>query len=387
MKRVISLLNIVLVLGLVVTASAPPVPLTAQGLGGVVDDGSGAARAPSPPDGEAPALEKKASAQALPSYMELVFASNSGGTWDIWNDTIQDIRLLTSDPVGAHTPRAAPGGGRVAFVSDRDGNPEIYVVDYDKTNERRLTYNEHAEWHPSWSHSGNRLVFSSDRDGDDHEIYIMDVDGSYVTRLTYNDDWDSWPVYSPDGTEIIFTTLSPLGDYDIWIMNADGSQQRALIANPAVDEYLPAWFPDGTEIAFTMWDPLVGDDEIWKFTLASGLMANLTNNPTSNDWAPVVSPDGAWIAFFSDRTVDDEVWVMPSVGGAGNETNISSDPVADDRFPDFSWARMSVRSGAWEQASTWIPNGVPSQRDRVLIRNGDRVTITSGAKKVVRQLQ
>ncbi|UCC63103.1 MAG: hypothetical protein JSV36_20580, partial [Anaerolineae bacterium] len=133
--------------------------------------------------------------------------------------------------------------------------------------------------------------------------------------------------------------------------------------------------------------PAVGDDEIWEFTLANGLMANLTNNPTSNDWATVVSPDGAWLAFFSDRTVDDEVWVMPTVGGAGNETNISSDPLADDRFPDFSWPRMSVKSGAWEQASSWIPNGVPSQRDRVLIRQGDRVTITSGGKKVVRQLQ
>ena len=398
MKKWIWLLNVVVVLSFIVAPRASPTLVEAQGPGRITDDGSGGSRTPFVPGGGLPTPEGQASSpQALPDYMELVFMSDSAGDWNVyqWKDNV--ATRLTPDPDTDWVPRAAPGGGRVAFVSERDGNSEIYVIDFDGTNERRLTNNEHEEWYPSWSPSGTRLAFSSDRDGD-HEIFVMDVDGSYVTQLTHNDDWDSHPAYSQDGKQIVFTKWNDVDGDTIWIMNADGSGQRRLIAKPAgADDYYPAWSPDGKKIVFTRYDPAAGNDDIWEYTLATGAMRNLTNNP-AGDWAAVVSSDSQWIAFSSNRTGDEEVWLMPAAGGAPQ--NISQNPLADDRYPDFFWPRIAVQKSVsaaqvvigapWQQASTWLPPGVPTQWDRVLIPAAMTVSITdgppTGPRKVVRHL-
>ena len=65
---------------------------------------------------------------------------------------------------------------RIAFVSQRDGNPEIYVMNVDGKNQRRLTDNPADEWDPSWTPGGKGIVFSSKRDRNS-EIYVMDADG------------------------------------------------------------------------------------------------------------------------------------------------------------------------------------------------------------------
>ena len=353
MKRLISLWKFVLVLSLFVTVVTLPMPATAQ-------------------------LNEP--------FDELVFMSNAAVGWDIYKWKGGATTQLTFDPMIDWTPRAAPGGGRIAFVSTRDGDAEIYVVDFDGTNERRLTRNESADWYPSWSPSGKRLVYSSDRDGD-HEIRIMDVDGSYDIQLTYNNVWDSHPAYSPDGKRIAFTSNLNRNN-DIWIMNADGTNLWQLTVNPANDQY-PAWSPDGKKIAFT--SARGANTDIWIINVdpnpARRLPLRLTVNP-ARDWAPVWSPDGKWIAFSTNRDVDEEVYGIPMVGGvaAGLAFPISNNPLADDRYPDFFWPRMPAAGKiVWERTDDWRPRGVPGKRDRVLIPAGT-VNITSGNTKVVSSL-
>jgi len=60
----------------------------------------------------------------------------------------------------------------------------------------RLTDHPADDWGPSWSPDGLRLVFTSDRDGD-NEIYVMDIDGGNVVQMTHNSARDTWPVWSP----------------------------------------------------------------------------------------------------------------------------------------------------------------------------------------------
>src|SRR5687768_12703256 len=104
--------------------------------------------------------------------------------------------------LGSATERASaafPGGnGKIAFVSTRDGNGEIYVMDADGSEQTRLTSNAAFDFFPAWSPDGSKIAFTSDRDGN-YDVYVMNADGSEQTRLTSNAARDIEPAWSPDG--------------------------------------------------------------------------------------------------------------------------------------------------------------------------------------------
>jgi Tol biopolymer transport system component len=179
-------------------------------------------------------------------------------------------------------PRVASGGGTprdTKIVFDRfiaNGPPlnyDVFVMDPDGSHRQRLTRDPAYDWAPAVSPSGRRIVFGSDRDGDD-EIFKMRADGSGEHRLTANDDSDSEPSYSPNGRRIVFESNRD-GDSEIFKMRADGSRQRRLTRNTDND-YDPAYSPSGTRIAFV--SNRDGDDEIFVMRANGSNEHKLTRN-------------------------------------------------------------------------------------------------------------
>jgi len=133
-------------------------------------------------------------------------------------------------------PAWSPDGRFIAFVSDGDGDFEIYVMKADGSGQTRLTANTAADRNPAWSRDGRQIVFQSNRDGNE-EIYRMNADGSQ----------QNW---SADGKQIAFVSIREDGQIYVYRMNADGSGPERLTNKPDRVS-TPSWSPDGNRIAFS----------------------------------------------------------------------------------------------------------------------------------------
>ena len=142
---------------------------------------------------------------------------------------------------------------KIAFTSSLDGNLDIYVMDGDGGNPRRVTVNPARDSLPAWSPDGKKIAFVSNRNNvnkDHRQIWVIDADGKNPIRLT-DGLVDVFPDWSPDGTKIVYDThlvpedhhLAPGG---ITVMDADGNNKRVFNRRG----FHPSWSPDGKRIAF-----------------------------------------------------------------------------------------------------------------------------------------
>ena len=210
-------------------------------------------------------------------------------------DHILELIYGRSTPGDVQTPAWSPDGRKLAFVSERDGNAEIYVMNADGSAQENLTRQPANDSHPSWSPDGRRIAFVSRRDGNS-EIYVMNADGSGVRNLTRTPSSELDPAWSPDGRAIAFvqrkcvpnprdTRCATTYETYLYVVNADGSGLRRLTTHPA-HLYNPSWSADGKTIRYGR--SLVRAD-------GSGHSELPRNVPLAGAW----SPDGQRIAVVS----------------------------------------------------------------------------------------
>ena len=195
----------------------------------------------------------------------------------------------------------SPLWGKIVFSSKRDGNREIYTMNSDGSDQTRLTFNEANDLAPAWSPNGRQIVFDSYRDNDEDvpkvlrnvEIYVMDADGENPRRLTHHPGLDNYADWHPDGSQIAFTS-SRTGEFNIFVMDADGSNVRQLKSPHFSGQ--PRWSPDGKQIAFVAITEL--GRQVYAMN-ADGTGQWLVSEPRPNAWMHLGgwSPDGKQILY------------------------------------------------------------------------------------------
>jgi len=195
---------------------------------------------------------------------------------------------------------------------------DIVVADADGSKVHRLTENESYDAEGTLDTPGERIVFTSDRDGD-LEIYSMNADGSNVQRLTHSVGPDGGPFYSPDGTKIVFRAHVPEGaerdrylelirehlfvptQLEICVMNADGSGRHEVTHNGKAN-FAPFWHPDGKRIIFAsnMHDPNGRDFDLYMINEDGTGLERITDDPNF-DGFPMFTRDGRYLVFASNR--------------------------------------------------------------------------------------
>ena len=175
-----------------------------------------------------------------------IYAMNPNGS---------NIQQLTSTGAPNLTPQWSPDGTRIVFFSTRSGYAQVYVMNADGSNQQNISNNSASEWSPAWAGllaggqlGGNPLAFVSDRDGNE-EIYVLTPGSSIAVNVSQHSGVDGHPDWSPDGQNLVFHSSRDGECCEIYTMKADGSNIRRLTNSSGWDGQ-PVWSPDGRTIAF-----------------------------------------------------------------------------------------------------------------------------------------
>jgi TolB protein len=282
-------------------------------------------------------------------------------------------KRMADDIVEVLTGTRGVASTELTFVSKRGGNPEIFVMDADGGNQRAATANRSINNFPSWSPSGDSIIYTSYRTGNrpllflstrgrgkpgrilselsdipqyravfrpdgrelavvmspsgSAEIYRVGLDGKSRRRLTKNRSIDVSPSWSPDGSKLAFVS-DRSGSPQVYLMDADGSNVRRLTFNGGYNTS-PAWSPDGRWIAYQ--GRVGGQFDIWLIDPEGSVNLPLVSHPR-NDESPCWSPDSRQIAFSSTRRGSADIYLVDSGGNHLRRLTRSS---GDDTSP--SW--------------------------------------------------
>ncbi len=177
---------------------------------------------------------------------DLFLASNRGGEFGIYQirSTVADtLQPVLADSFRNIQPSLSPDRTRIAFSSDRGGSYDLYLMDADGRNPRRLTTDPGNEGEPAWAPDGSRIVYTATPKGGQPQLYALRPDGTPPQALTAGPGGNHSPAVSADGRTLAFVS-SRDGNQEIYLMPPDGGDARRATTTDRRESH-PGFLPNG----------------------------------------------------------------------------------------------------------------------------------------------
>ena len=252
-----------------------------------------------------------------PDGRDIVFSSGdwaNTGLWRVAAAAGAKPRRLAFASEGASATAVSRQGNRLAYVVSRS-DANIWRVDLHSPGQNpgipaRLIASTRKESGPAYSPDGKRIAFMSDRSGD-LEIWVCASDGSNPVQLTALGGAQPFaPKWSPDGQNIAFAATRA-GNIDLYVVSANGGPPRRMTDHPRADKW-PSWSRDGQALYFC--SNRSGSSEIWKMPATGGEAVQITRHGGDAD-VPQESPDGRFVYYEKGYPSQCSVWRVPAAGG------------------------------------------------------------------------
>lgn len=232
---------------------------------------------------------------------------------------------------------------QIAFASNRTGNWEIWLMDWDGANQRRITNHGALSILPSWAPDNERMVYTSFARGTS-DMYIISRRGGKTTRINSGLALNTSATFSPVSNDIAFVG-SVRGNPDIYVIRDDGTNVRRLTTTNSI-ESTPEWSPNGRQISFT--SGRSGSPQIYVMDAEGTNVRRISHEGNWNDDA-TWSPDGERIAYTSRVNGRFQIRIANLITG---ESRIVAGEGSNEQptwSPDGQWiAFQSNRSGKWQ---------------------------------------
>lgn len=266
---------------------------------------------------------------------EVAFVSDRTGIPQIWIINVDGVRFrqITDMPGGACQPDWSPDGQRLVFISPCPEKRELYLgsqlwsIQADGTGLTSLLGSAAGDYDPAWSPDGSKIVFTSLRQTGKPQIYILNLFDGDIYPLAIEGSKNMQPTWSTDGSRILYVSTQSMGER-LWVMNADGSDKQPLTGSDYISN-LPDWSSDGSTIVFTYRENISALPD-----LQQAGIDDFSPEFISEERAPRrdadISPDGKWMVLESwPEGTDHDIWIM-SIDG--EESRV----LVDFPFYDFN---------------------------------------------------
>ncbi len=266
-----------------------------------------------------------------PNGKQLLLQASVGGTstvvrMDIGPDNRSSnaVQLTADVKADSAFPAWSPDGTQIAFQSKREGgNFQVFIMDTNGNNKRRLSNGKGYAGQPAWSPDGKSIAFlAGDKPdaGSPKELYLIPAEGDAPKKITSLGKDLRRPQWSPDGKHIVYLESQGDRNSSIYSMNPDGSSPLVLVDQGFNSS--PSFSPKGDKLAYYAVISTSGSD-IFIIQATGGATSNLTHL-SSDDYEPAWSPNGQRLVWASKRDANYKI-VVGAVDGSNQKVITQGD--------------------------------------------------------------